>query len=187
MEALRALARNDGVECLHVAAYELREFMNALPYALDVPVLRYEELIAKARSFVADWKKRSSQTSCLNKGKWGGSIDGDLAKLLDSGTVFVGWFEEQVPSRRAEAAVVLQKLSPTEFPVPPAMMDLRTAEWSALLRYFNGYTHHDSDPDPLEFRAKIERLEGFLLEHLEPRTFEDQGEIDQLIREVEGQ
>ena len=64
-------------------------------------------------------------------------------------------------------------------------MAMRIDEWSGLLRYFNHCTHHNSDPDPAELRERVERLERFLLDHLEPRTFDDQGEIHCLIQEVE--
>lgn len=186
MEARRAIARNDGPESLHVAAYELREFMNALSPALDVPVVPFEQLKGKVRSFVGDWKKKAGKTMCLRDGRWDGQIDNELRGLLASITTFVTWIEEQVPSRRAEAAVVLGKLAPTAHPFPGALLKVRTDEWSDLLGYFNGYSHHNSDPDPVEFRQQIERLEVFLLDHLEPRTFEDQSKIDRLIREVEG-
>ena len=55
------MERADGPESLHVAAYELREFMNELPRALNVPVVQYDQLIAKVQSFVGDWRKGRSR------------------------------------------------------------------------------------------------------------------------------
>jgi len=184
-EALRAIARNDGPECLHVAAYELREFMNALPRALDLPILDYEQLMSKVQSFVKDWRVQATKSDCLKADSWEGTIDGALRNLLKSNEVFVAWVEEQAPSRRAEASLVLEKLAPTGNPLPSSLMRMRTDDWSGLLRYFNQGTHHDSEPDPVEFTLNVGRLETFLLDHLEPRTFEDQTEIDRLISEVE--
>ena len=184
-EAIRAVERNDGLESLHVAAYELREFMNALPQVLDLPVVPYEQLKAKVRAFVGEWNKRSAKTNCFKDGTWDGPIDDDLRIVLESTTALVSWVEQQIPSRRSEAEAILRRLAPTEHPFPSALLEIRTGEWSELLGYFNHYTHHNNDPDPVEFRLKVERLEDFLLEHLEPRTFEDQGEIDRLIMEVE--
>lgn len=186
VEALRAIERNDGPESLHVAAYELREFMNALPQVLDLPVVPYEQLKAKVLTFVAEWKKKAAKTSCLKDGDWEGPIDDHLRVVLESTTTLVSWVEQQIPSRRTEAEAILRRLAPTEHPLPGALMEMRTGEWSELLGYFNHYTHHNNDPDPIEFRSQVDRLEGFLLDHLEPRTFEDQGEIDRLILEVEG-
>lgn len=186
LEALGAMARNDVPEHLHVAAYELREFMNALPRALDLPAVKYEQVNGKIQAFVLDWTQRSTKTRCFKNGKWEGPIDNDLRGLLESTMGLVSWIETHVPSRRVEAEAVLQKLAPTEEPIPSALMKLRTDEWSELLGYFNKYTHHDSDPDSVEFNRRVVRLEGFLLEHLEPRTFEDQDDIDRLVREVEG-
>jgi hypothetical protein len=63
---------------------------------------------------------------------------------------------------------------------------MRTDEWSDLLQYFNSRAHHNVDVESREFRRRVEELEIFLLEHLEPKTFDDQGEIDRLIGEAEG-
>lgn len=185
-EARRALARNDGPECFNVAAYELREFMNELPRALDLPVIDYEQLTARIGTFVNEWKTKASTSSCFDNGKWNGGIDGELRGLLNSATVLADWVQKQKPSRRVEAASVLQKLSSTDHPIPTAIMDLKTDEWSELLQYFNHYAHHNSDPEPADFRDHVEQLERFLLDHLEPRTFEDQDAIDRLIQETEG-
>lgn len=186
MEARRAMVRNDSPESLHVAAYEVREFMNELPRALDVPVVSYGQLVEKVQGLIAAWKARSSKSKCLKDGKWDGQIDRNLRRLLGSITKFAKWVEEQVPSRSAEAALVVQKLAPTEHPFPGVLLKIRTDEWAELLQFFNGLTHHNSDPDPLEFTQRLETLERFLLDHLEPQTFADQSEIDRLIREVEG-
>ncbi len=185
MEALRAIARNDGPESVHVAAYELREFMNALPQALDLPLESYEQLREKVQTFVASWQKKSKESACLRDGSWGGIIDIALRDLLTSIGVLVSWVEAQIPTRSAEAKLVLEKLSPTDRPLPSPLMTMRTNDWSGLLNYFNNCTHHNSEPDPVEFKQNVERLEIFLLEHLEPRTFEDQAEIESLIAEVE--
>jgi len=186
MEARRAMARNNGPESLHVAAYEFREFMNALPSALDVPVVTYKQLQDRVRTFVGDWKSMSGKSGCSRSGDWNGQIDDELRGLLESTTTFVAWFDQLVPSRKAEAILVLKKLARTEHPFPDALMKMRTDEWSDLLGYFNGLTHHNSYPDPDEFSQHVATLEEFLLEQLAPRTFEDQAEIDRLIREVEG-
>jgi hypothetical protein len=187
MEAMRAIARNDGPEALHIAAYELREFMNALPAALDMPVVSHPQLNDKARTFVGEWKRRSTRSDCLKDGKWDGQIDEELRGLLITTTTFVTWIDLQVPSRKVEAASVLQKLAPTEHPLPRSLVKMRTDEWGAMLGYFNVCAHHRHEPDPVAFRRKVEELEGFLLDHLEPRTFDDQSDIDRLIEEVEGQ
>ena len=159
--------------------------MNALPQALDLPLVRYEQLRGKLQTFVASWQEKSKRSACLSNGSWGGIVDNALRDLLTRIGVFVSWVDAEIPTRTAEATLVLEKLSPTDRPLPSALMTMRTNDWSELLKYFNNCTHHNSVPDPVEFRQNVERLEIFLLEHLEPRTFEDQAEIESLIAEVE--
>ena len=69
--------------------------------------------------------------------------------------------------------------------MPQPLVEKRTTEWKDLLRYFNSLTHHNHEPALAQFLEKLGALETFLLEHLAPRTFEDQDEIDRLIREAE--
>lgn len=184
LEARRAMTRRNQ-ESLHVAGYEMREFMNALPRALDLPIVPHQQLNSRLQVFVAECKIKARSSACLRDGEWDGSIDRQLKLLLESLMSFVKWVEEHVPSRRAEAVTVLHRLAPTTYPYPLALVNIRANEWRDLLRYFNGCAHHESDPDPVEFQRQVEALEQFLLDHLEPRTFEDQDEIDRLIQEVD--
>ena len=80
----------------------------------------------------------------------------------------------------------LERLRPVGGPMPDVLVRSRTDEWSELLRYFNGVTHHNLVPSATDLVARVQELELFLLEHLEPRTFDDQDAIDQIIAEVEG-
>ena len=186
-EALRALDRKDGPEALHVAAYELREFMNGLPRVLDLPIVPYVQMRNKAQSLLGQWRKTCARSSCINDGKWEGQIDKHLRRMLIQVADFADWMENQVPSRRIEVSVVLKRLVPTEHPMPAPLLDMRISEWSELLEYFNGIAHHNATAVEAQFRENVERLEVFLLEHLEPRTFEDQDAIDRLIAESEAQ
>jgi len=185
VEALRALERNDGLEAHHVAAYELREMMQALPTALDLPVVRHTQVTDRIRLLSKRWKTCSDQSACLTGSAWGGVLDEPLRRFLQAATEFFVWFEEDVPSRRRETALVLSHLLPADYPMPQPLVDKRTAEWKHMLDYFNSVTHHDKDATEAEFLRELGELEAFLLEHLAPRTFEDQDEIDRLVLEAE--
>lgn len=184
-EAIRALDRMDGPEALPVAAYELREFMNILPTVLDVPVVPHGQLKDKVQAIVTQWRGRTEASACLKNGKWGGEIDDHLKRGLKAVEDFAKWVETQQPARRVETSAMLKNLLPTEHPMPVPLLMIRVKEWSALLGYFNSIAHHDSVAEVVEFEGRVERLETFLLDHLVPRTFEDQDEIDRLIREAE--
>jgi hypothetical protein len=183
--SLRAIARNDGLEAWHIAGYELREFMNALPSVLDVPLVDHSQVLNKVRILVDRWKGTTRNTACFREGTWDGSIDGHLRKLLVAVGVFVRWVEVEVPTRREEVTATLKRLLPTDHPMPASLLSMRASEWSELLRYFNQVTHHDVAPDPNGFMQRLRDLERFLLEYLVPRTFDDQDAIDALLDESE--
>ena len=69
--------------------------------------------------------------------------------------------------------------------MPDVLVRSKTQEWKELSDYFNGVAHHNQAPAPVDFSARVEALELFLLDHLEPRTFADQDVIDELITEGE--
>ena len=184
-EALRAIQRNDGPESLHSAAYELREFMRALPAALDLPVVLPAQVQDKVRGLAEHWESCTSRSSCLNDGEWAGPIDEPLSRFLLRAFEFFNWMAEEIPNRQKETAVVLQRLLPASFPMPKALVNRRLAEWKRLLGYFNATLHHNEVPTFNELTNRLEELDTFLMDHLAPRTFDDQDAIDSLIGEVE--
>jgi hypothetical protein len=180
MEALRALHRADGAEALHVAAYELREFMLALPVAFDLPVIPPVQLNNRVKDLAAKWSACTALTVCFGSGEWRGDIDGALAQFLADATDFFEWVEG-IPKRRTETEMVLQRLLPASFPMPRPLIDTRILEWKQLLGYFNAVLHHNIVTTTHAFIEYLTTLEIFLLDHLAPSTFDDQDAIDQLI------
>lgn len=184
-EALQAIQRNDGPEALHTAAYELRELMRALPAALDLPVVLPVQVQDKAKGLAKGWDVCTNQSGCLQGTEWDGAIDEPLKRFLSQASDFFKWMAEELPNRQKETAVVLERLLPASFPMPKALIDKRLAEWKRLLGYFNAILHHNEVPTLGELLERLEALETFLLDHLVPRTFDDQDDIDRLISEVE--
>lgn len=185
LEACRSFDRNDGPEALHIVGYELREFMNVLLEVLDLPTEDHELLRGKTKDFARGWEAGRSSSGCHNAGNWSGTIDRELDGILQDADKFVLWVKAELPSRKLETEWVLKKLLPTDYPMPKSLVERGIALWSEMLRYFNALTHHDIEPSRDAVEKKIETLEIFLLNRLEPRTFKDQDDIDQLIAEVE--
>lgn len=186
LEALSAIDRVGTVESLHVAAYELREFMNALPTVLDVPVASYPHMKVKVNELVAWFERESVKSESFSDGIRSGDIDGHAGRLLEKLGEFAMWWRTNVPSRRHEIKAVLRELTPIDRPMPEVLWDARSGQWSNLLGYFQGVTHHQKRPALDEFLERLGLLEEFLLDYLEPRTFEDLDEIDSVIAEAEG-
>ena len=186
VEALAAVQRTDSSESLHVAAYELREFMGELPIIMEVPRAPYDHIKSKVSELVDRWEQGSARSRNFDGSDWKGEIDRHAGGLLARLGEFVEWWRSNVPRRRDEVKAVLQAMVPSDRPLPQSLWDRRSGEWSALLRYFNNVTHHETSPSHNDFLSYVRDLEEFLLDHLEPRTFDDQGEIDRLIAEAEG-
>jgi hypothetical protein len=185
VEACRSFDRTDGPESMHVAGYELREFMNVLNEVLDLPTVDHQQLRGRTQDFVRRWESRRGSTRCHKDGEWTGTIDRELVLLLKDADEFVIWVRTQVSSRKVESEWVIRKLLPTDDPMPQALLDKSTESWTEMLKYFNALAHHDIEPDRDTVTRQIEALEVFLLDHLEPQTFSDQDDIDELITEVE--
>lgn len=186
-EALQAIRRDDGPEALHVAAYELREMMGALPALLDLPVVHPDSIRNRVQRLSEQWQACADRSTCRKGAVWDGQLDGPLQVFIKEAIEFFKWVEDDIPTRAKEAAAILGRLLPAESPMPQALIDKRTSEWKEIIGFFNSLTHHNSDPVPARFFEQLEALEVLLLEHLAPRTFEDQDEIDRLIRDVEDQ
>lgn len=186
-EALRAIERNDGPEAVHVAAYELREMMESLPAMLDVPLVSHDQLQGKVQYLAERWVVCSNHSACRTGTDWSGVLDQHLRLYIESTTEFFQWREANLPSRQQQAVVILRRLLPADVPMPQPLLDRRLSEWRALRDYFNSLTHHGREANRDQFLERMGELETFLLDHLSPRTFEDQDEIDRLILEAEAQ
>jgi hypothetical protein len=184
--ALQAIGRVDDPEGLHVAAYELRELMVALPKRLDVPMPAHNERMGdKVRALAERWTRTTARSACRNGDTWQGEIDEVLRVFLTGISEFFTWLTANNPRRKDEAAEALKRLDPTGRPLPRPLASIRVDEWNELLGYFNGVAHHNVTPDRDEFLRYVEALERFLLDHLEPRTFEAFDQIDQLLKRTE--
>ena len=134
LEALNAIERSDSIESLHIAAYELREFMGQLAVILEVPQAPYEHMKAKVNELVVRCEDESSRTRNFSDGIWGGDIDRHASRLLDKVGEFVRWWRTNVPTRRDEVKAVMRALIPVDRPMPEALWDGRSKEWSTTAR-----------------------------------------------------
>ena len=113
-------------------------------------------------------------------------MDNHATGLLGRLDDFVRWWKSNVPKKRDDVIAVIKAMIGTQLTMPEPFWSGRFKRWSELLEYFNGVLHHNTRADHTDFMQKLEMLEVFLLEHLEPKTFDDQDEIDALIAAGEG-
>jgi hypothetical protein len=184
LEAIRALQRStEFPEALHVVAYELREFMNFLPVVLDLPTPDHSQMKSRVMNLVADWE-RATNGNDNHDGKQWIEVDSKARVLLGRLDRFMRWCKASIPDRHASVRAILAAVTPGNRRMPDRLVSDRVRQWSDLLGYFNRITHHER-PDPDDLRQSMRELEEFLLDLLEPKTFEEQDAIDALIAAVE--
>jgi hypothetical protein len=183
--ALHVLQQPDNPDRLALAAHNFRELMNRiLRVRADVHEMTIS-LTPEVINLSTDWAKAVKATSCLDgNDTWRGEIDKHLGRFLQRAALFFKWFEEHRPRRKKEIASVLQKLDPHGLPLPAILEKLNVDTWEAIHDFFVAVAHHGA-VDEGEFPNWQYACERFLLERLQPPTFEHHAELDELIQKGE--
>lgn len=179
--ALKVLGDEANPDAIPLAAHGLRELMEKLPQSLDVPIRApVGELPQRVADLRSEWEEAVETSACHNGVQWQGQIDPPLRKLLKALDKFFAWFSNS-PTRRDEATWALRRLSGR---LPDQLERSNVKTWMDLFRFFTKVAHHGPDWSREEFSRRLNELEHFLLDRLQPRTFEDFDEIDALLEEA---
>jgi hypothetical protein len=179
--ALLALEQTGNPENIVHAAHSLRELMEKLPKYRDLPVKQQPRLREKTMQLSQDWREVLDNHQSHESNSWNGTINNSLRKFLQSTHNFFEWFKDQHRTRKEQAAILLRGLDPLRLPLPGPIEDLRIQEWYNYVEYLQGVSHHGNAAILEEFCSWLGAIEKFLLDHLCPRTFEDQKEIKEII------
>lgn len=76
--ALRLLADRSNPGSLFLAAHSIREMMDALPKALDLPILAEQGRLGDQVNALEPIWVGAAKSQCYNDGAWTGEIDGPL-------------------------------------------------------------------------------------------------------------
>lgn len=167
---------------LILAAHSLRELVDGLPEALDLPIPVDPGLITERMNSLEPVWSNALNSGCHQKGEWTGTIDMPLRKLLQKLNDFFEWFRIKRPARRGMAIQMFRAADPFGQPLPETLEQQRAEAWQQLRRYFNN-TAHGKTTTGDEFAAKLDALERILLESLCRRPSEDLSEIDRILNE----
>ena len=80
----------------------------------------------------------------------------------------------------------MRQLDGTKQSLPEPLQDVNISHWQEIREFFVNVAHHRKKTDDNEFQGRLESLETFLLDRLNPRTFADIDEIDALIDQGKG-
>jgi hypothetical protein len=181
--AVSALAFDGNPDRLAHAAQGVRELIEKFPQYVDVAMPAHgERMGVKVNELESIWGRAVERSKCRTKDRnWEGEIDQPLKKFLAAVGEFYDWKREHIPRRRAEIEKTLASLDPSGRPLPPPLQDRNVDVWTDMREFFQDVAHHRVQCTPEQFGQWMEALELFLLERLQPRTFDDFGEIDQVL------
>lgn len=184
--ALQVFSQSENADRFYLTAHAIREMMGKLPDVIDVPI----EDGAKQRlgDFVnnvsSEWMKMCAKSRWPGDPKWQGELDGDLKKFLLKIEVMLEAEVKIKKGRKAVVQSVLRKQNFSSVPLPGDIEDLRTKEWMKYQDYFTKTAHYNPT-DEATFLSYLKHFERFLLDCLEPRTFDVQKDIKKIIEEGE--
>lgn len=175
--ALDIAARPGNPDNLALAAHGIRELLEKLPRYLDVPVeaQKSQSLSARVRQLTDAWSRLG------DKAVDGDTLTGHGRKLLAALGKFCEGVAADLPTRMEQTATALRSLDPHPIKLPPPIETMHVKEWREIEGFFIGVAHHTRTCTEDEFQQYVRALEGFLLERLRPRTFDDFAAIDDLL------
>lgn len=181
---LRVLQGRNNPERIPQSAHSMRELLDALPRAVDVPFRAMKEsLRGKVNGLQDSYSAARGKSDCHVDGAWEGEIDKPLRRFLGRLESFFEWLDAHRPRRKAEAARFLDQLNPTSSWVPGQSQDHHVQELMEYRDFFNRVAHHHRVTSA-KYEKWLARFELFLGGLLAPKTFDDFDEIDALLEQV---
>jgi hypothetical protein len=173
-------------ERLQQAAHSLRELMDKLLPVLGLPAeAEGGNLGDRFAAMTTRWERAKKQSRCHNDGVWSGEIDDAARRGLTAVDEAIEWQRKNRPKRKETYRATIRALDVSRRPLPVWIEDTHVLLWDDLRDYFVKVCHHGRETDEDEFSAALHELERFVLDRLKPRTYAEQGTIDESIAEAE--
>lgn len=171
-----------------LCAHNLRELMEKLPESLDVSTkAQQESLKSRVVGLESDFVNLKHNPDYYGpESGWKGTVNGQLRKFLSRIDGFFDWFSTNHPRRRDEVHAALVRIDVSGRALPKPLISLNIDAWERIRDYFVTISHHGRIADELEFRQWSNALEGFLLDRMVPRTFDDFTAIDKIVEQEVG-
>lgn len=170
---------------LRLAAHSLRELVDGLPKAMDLPIPVNPALITDQVNTLEPIWGNALKSGCHQNGEWAGTIDGPLRNLLQKLRDFFEWLEVNRPKWNAVIIQMFRVTDPSGQSLPETLEQKRAKAWKELRRYFNNTAHGESTTAE-DFATKMEALERILFDSLCRKPSEDLSAIDRILQEGAG-
>jgi hypothetical protein len=112
-------------------------------------------------------------------------LDGRVTRFLKVSREFFVWKAADRSTRREAMRRAIRSLDASGRLLPAPAEEVAVEAGLAIRNYFVRLCHFEVDFDEEEFGEYLTTFEAFLLDRLRPATFEDQGEIDELLGEAD--
>ena len=162
------------------AAHSIREIMEKLPEYIDTAIERkgtttknlVQTLLDSYKKIKANYSKKNNSSIFLKK----------IVELLAN---FERLFQEISPKRKTRFKKFLGDYDKNLNSLPPLIEDLRVKEWEILSDFFQGVSHNRITVELEKFNSYLTGFENYLMDRLDPRTFDDLTKIEKLIQKGE--
>lgn len=175
---LKVLRDLEHPEKISTAAYCLREVMDGLGIA------PFDNLSNYINNLSAKWQKVTKEWTEIDSGKFSENAKGEILKFLRLCKEMFEKLSER-PETKVQMANIVNELDPSKIGTP---LELRIAigdELAKIRRKVTQILHGKQIESHSSFMEILERFEEIIISRYEPKTFEKQAEIDELIREAE--
>ena len=165
-----------------LAAHNIREMIGFLPHALLDEVWALEDKMSNHVNSLTDrWQRTAKNSKSLKDGRWSGDIDASLKKFLRKAGEFFHWAQGHGEARERETAEALYRLDASDRQLPEALAKRNYEYLQGLADFFVKVCHHGRPTTDEEFAKKLEELETFFVQRMQPMTFERTRDLKALI------
>ena len=180
-----ALRDSANPERFCLSAHEFRELMEKVPEIVDVTTQAHKENMGdKIQQLDVAYDRAVSNVPLPIK-DWSGALNQHVARFLEELRDFFEWKKINNPSRRREIASTFRALDGPGRALPPDLENAAVESWLETKRFFLSVAHHQLEPTLDQFEEQARRIEGLLLQKLNPQTFAEFDVLDSIIDEGE--
>lgn len=184
-----ALANSTNPERLAQAAHSIRELIDDLHTISDLPATvdpgSGKKLGDAFQEMQTKWERGKKQSKSHADGEWKGEIDEPAKLAFRAVEAAIEFRREERPLRKETYRLAIRSIDVSERTLPGFIEEQFIELWDKWRGHFINVCHHDVEPTVEEFHAVLDEFERFVLERLNPRTYEDQATLDEIIAEAE--
>jgi hypothetical protein len=175
---------------LSLAAHAMRELMEKLPLAFDVPSDQ-SRLFSRIDALENALARAERNSTCRTVDGWSGTLDSPLINVLTAAEKLIEDRRQFRPSRTESAVQLMHRLEPSMTRRSTPLVKSDADIWHETRKYFELVSHHHHlfktfETSASEFGDRVRVIEVLLLDKLRPTTSADYEEIDRLMNDFMG-